>query len=75
MIRDESNHGPESGAESFWRRTGSGWERIWRARTNRAQWGEAAALLDVAWRPLRWPETARRPRRLRILERRVRLRD
>lgn len=63
--------GPESGAESLWRRTGSGWERIWRARAKRTLWGDEEAPLAAARRP----ETARRPRRPRIVESRARVGD
>ena len=63
-------HGPSSGAESFWMRTGPGWARIWRARTKKALWEEAAEAGETAGarQPPRWPETARIRRRPSMLD-------
>jgi hypothetical protein len=35
--RGNGDHGPESGAESFYRRGGSGWARIWSEREGRGK--------------------------------------
>ena len=54
----------------MWMRTGPGWARIWRARTKKALWEEAAEAGETAGarQPPRWPETARRRRRPSMLE-------